>query len=40
MNVALARFAARRLASAAVFVLIVAASAFTLTKLAPGDATM
>jgi peptide/nickel transport system permease protein len=40
VNLALARFAVRRLASAAVFVLIVAASAFTLTKLAPGDATM
>jgi peptide/nickel transport system permease protein len=39
VTVALARFAAQRLASAAVFVLIVAASAFTLTKLAPGDAT-
>ncbi len=34
-----ARFAVRRVASAVVFVLIVAAGAFTLTKLAPGDAT-
>lgn len=39
MNFALVRFAVRRIASAAVFVLIVAASAFALTKLAPGDAT-
>jgi len=39
VNLALVRFAARRLASAAVFVLIVAASAFALTRLAPGDAT-
>ena len=39
MNRSLARFAARRVASAAAFVLIVAASAFTLTKIAPGDAT-
>ena len=39
MNVALVRFAAQRLASAALFVLIVAASAFTLTVVAPGDAT-
>lgn len=39
MNSALVRFAARRIASAAIFVLIVAAGAFTLTRLAPGDAT-
>lgn len=39
MNTALVRFAVRRLASAALFVLIVAASAFTLTVVAPGDAT-
>lgn len=39
MNLALIRFAVRRIASAVVFVLIVAASAFVLTKLAPGDAT-
>ena len=39
MNRAFVRFAARRLVSAAVFVLVVSASAFGLTKLAPGDAT-
>jgi len=39
VNLALIRFAVRRIASAVVFVLIVAASAFVLTKLAPGDAT-
>ncbi|MBP8273283.1 MAG: ABC transporter permease [Acidobacteria bacterium] len=39
MTPSLVRFAARRLAAAAVFVLIVAASAFALTRLAPGDAT-
>lgn len=39
MSFALVRFAVRRIAAAAVFVLIVAASAFALTKLAPGDAT-
>jgi ABC-type dipeptide/oligopeptide/nickel transport system permease component len=35
-----ARFAVRRIASAMLFVLIVAASAFALTKLAPGDPTL
>ncbi len=39
MNLALVRFALRRIVSAAAFALIVAASAFTLTRLAPGDAT-
>ena len=39
MSIPLARFAARRLSSAAGFALIVAAAAFALTKLAPGDAT-
>lgn len=40
MTSALVRFAVRRVVSAALFVLIVAASAFLLTIVAPGDATM
>lgn len=39
MNAGLARFVVRRILASLIFVAIVAASAFALTKLAPGDAT-
>lgn len=40
MNGSLVRFTIRRIASAAAFVVIVAASAFVMARLAPGDATI